>query len=511
MGISAWATKGAGKSRALGRLIAWQDFYRGIPLVMFDPIGAAIDHVLDKLLQLPPAERLAAEERVRYVRVAGQDGLVVPFPILYSAAENERFSDIAQRYPAVLERLDPALRSTSVQGMNALAPLAQAAGIVLAALGLGISEAWSLIHDPAWEPRLVQLAAAVPETAPAVATLRALYRMPRSEQTSRLIALESKLSLFQLHPNFRAIFGATTPGINWQEVVDQGQAVLLDFHGITDTQTRRFCLLWIYNTLRTFILQRGYDTEHPPLSLVIDELPDLVGSEQTSTDVLTADLGELINRIARSHRVWLTIAGQDLSQLPSQLREVALSTGVVLLGRIADHRIAKDLAERYFPFDPHWSYKTEPVYGVIADAVPGGFRQPTEPARHGIVDFRTHEIKREDQIALRSREFLTLARYEFLLGLTHQEGELPTELIPITIEELDQDQYPDVSTLRKYRAQLMRRHGVSEQALLAQIDARAPVSRAAPQAPPAQETAPASPQAARASPPAATIGRRPRW
>src|SRR5512135_3806386 len=94
MGISAWATKGAGKSRALGRLIAWQDFYRGVPLVMFDPIGAAIDHVLDKLLQLPPAERLAAEERVRYVRVAGQDGLVVPFPILSSAAEKERFSDI---------------------------------------------------------------------------------------------------------------------------------------------------------------------------------------------------------------------------------------------------------------------------------------------------------------------------------------------------------------------------------------------------------------------------------
>src|SRR3989442_157258 len=57
MGLSVWATKGAGKSRALGRLIAFQDFLRGFPVVVIDPVGGTIDNFLDKIARLPLERR----------------------------------------------------------------------------------------------------------------------------------------------------------------------------------------------------------------------------------------------------------------------------------------------------------------------------------------------------------------------------------------------------------------------------------------------------------------------
>src|SRR5512147_1428403 len=92
MGISMWASKGAGKSRTLGRLIAWQDFYTGVPLVVLDPVGETIDNFLDKLVHLPPEERIDAWHRVRYVNLAGMDGLVVPWPLYAEAVPGERLS-----------------------------------------------------------------------------------------------------------------------------------------------------------------------------------------------------------------------------------------------------------------------------------------------------------------------------------------------------------------------------------------------------------------------------------
>ena len=43
MGIHIMAGKGSGKSRLMGRLIAWLDFVRGVPQVIVDPHGPTID------------------------------------------------------------------------------------------------------------------------------------------------------------------------------------------------------------------------------------------------------------------------------------------------------------------------------------------------------------------------------------------------------------------------------------------------------------------------------------
>ncbi len=91
-------------------------------------------------------------------------------------------------------------------------------------------------------------------------------------------------------------------------MVRNRQAVLLDFRDVENAWLKRFGLFWVYSSLVTFIRRRGHG-RHLPISLVIDELSYLVGSAGMNTDVLTADIDELINRIARSHSVWVTLSG----------------------------------------------------------------------------------------------------------------------------------------------------------------------------------------------------------
>src|SRR4051794_33385066 len=66
MGLAVIATKGAGKSRYLGRLLAYDDFQRRIPLVIIDPLGGTIDNFLDKVARLPEGQRRQAWQRIRY-------------------------------------------------------------------------------------------------------------------------------------------------------------------------------------------------------------------------------------------------------------------------------------------------------------------------------------------------------------------------------------------------------------------------------------------------------------
>ena len=83
MGIHVQAGKGSGKSRMLGRMIAWLDFIRGVPMVIFDPHGPTIDNFLDKLTRMPRELQERLWQRVLYVDMSGQSGQVIPFPLYY--------------------------------------------------------------------------------------------------------------------------------------------------------------------------------------------------------------------------------------------------------------------------------------------------------------------------------------------------------------------------------------------------------------------------------------------
>ncbi|MGY1710353.1 hypothetical protein ACI8AC_12675 [Geodermatophilus sp. SYSU D00758] len=470
MGVFFCATRGTGKSRTLGRIMAWQDFNREepIPLVVLDPVGGTIDNLLDKIGREPLTKRRQLWKRVRYVNMNGQDGRVIPWPIYYEARPGERFSARSERFVEIVRRADPALQTASIQGLNALAPLALAGGIVLSALGLGITELWSLIHTPQrWDGRLAAVETLHPETAAAIAELRALGQLNARDWASKAGSLRSKLSLFQFHPNFRAIFGAATPGINWQEVVAKRQAVLLDFRDIENAEVKKFCLLWVYQSFLTFIKQRGHNHMGSPVSFIIDELSYMVGNASLPGDPLAGDIDELVHRISRSHGIWVTLATQELFQLPEQIRRTVLSMGTVILGQTSDDQAAEELARRFYRYDPYLVKKSRTIYGPLPS--PGKeFREPLSLP----VGSQTTEFTKGEQNYLNSRIFLDLQRYHFLVGQSEREGELPTTLRHVTVEDIDAGEYPERSVTDSFRSQLMRRDGIPEQAILQEIDTR---------------------------------------
>src|SRR5512134_1472444 len=235
MGLFVLATRGAGKSRLLGRLVAYQDLLRGVPLVVVDPIGGLIDNLLDKLTYLPAEIQERLWPRIRYVNMNGADGRVLPWPIYPHHGPGDGY-EASQRFVDVLRRADPALATASIQGLNRLAPIATALGVLLCALGLGLTEADSLLTEPhRWQERLSHLAETRPECAQAVLELRKLYQLAETsprEFATRIEPLQNKLALFRLSPTMRATFGALDGGIDWSEVVDRRQAVLLDLRDV---------------------------------------------------------------------------------------------------------------------------------------------------------------------------------------------------------------------------------------------------------------------------------------
>src|SRR5512144_2819675 len=156
MGLFVLAPRGAGKSRLLGRLVAYQDLLRGVPLVVVDPIGGLIDNLLAKLTYLPAEIQERLWPRLRYVNMNGQDGRVLPWPI-YPQRPGPGPGDgyeASQRFVDVLRRADPELATASIQGLNRLAPIATALGLLLPALGLGLTEADGLLTEPhRWQAR----------------------------------------------------------------------------------------------------------------------------------------------------------------------------------------------------------------------------------------------------------------------------------------------------------------------------------------------------------------------
>src|SRR6266496_3288437 len=106
MGIHIQAGKGSGKSRLMGRVIAFLDFMRGTPTVILDPNGPTIDNFLDKLTRLPKEYQEQLWPRVIYVDMSGQSGYVTPFPLYYRLG-GETLYTISQRMLDMIQKMDP--------------------------------------------------------------------------------------------------------------------------------------------------------------------------------------------------------------------------------------------------------------------------------------------------------------------------------------------------------------------------------------------------------------------
>ena len=458
MGIHLSAGKGSGKSTIMGRIIAWQDFIRGTPQVIFDPHGPTIDNFLNKIMHLPPALQAKAWAKVIYVDMSGKTGYVVPFPLYYRLGDEGPY-EISQRFLDVVRKIDPFLQTASVEGWNALWRTGTYTGMMLSALGLQITEAEQLLENPvAWENKFNWASAHQPDAGPAANFLRDLGRMDGKLRSRRVESFLNKIAIFSLDPSMRAMFGSALPGINWQEAITKGQTILFDFRHEHDVERRRFKMVWAFNYFLDFIKHREAG-RHKPIGLIIDELTSLFSLQALAGDLFGSELDELINVIARNYSIWLTIAHQEMFQLTEQVMKSLMTMGTQILGVTSDPEAAKRMAEIYFTYDPFWVKKYIPTYASI-NGMPV------------IIDYTSEEFKLDEQIAIHSRKFMQQGRFQFLVKTALGEGSMLVNLRPVSIERFDQGIYPNDAALLETRQWLTSRNGISVDLILEDIAKR---------------------------------------
>lgn len=470
MGQRITGTRGSGKSRLLGRLIAWADVQANIPTVIIDPVGALSDNLLDVIARLPKdeQEQRKLHKRIVYVDMAGTGltGHVCPFPLLYRLGD-ESLYDQAMRFVSVTIRTDPDLRRASIQGANALEKIGVHVGMILAALNYQLTEAEDLLNNPgAWESRIRQALADDPEELTGAASyfLDIYPKLPERERQFQTSAYRQKLGLFA-DPLLRAIYGAERPGIAWSQVTKQRQCVLLDFRNVPEHR-KRFCVVWAHHTLLEFIRRRG-PGRHKPLSLIVDEATYLLSDATAREDPLAEDLEELVSRLARNSQVWVTYAHQELNQLNERAARLFMDLGTQFFGRTADLEAAMTIAKRFYRWTGKEIKKVDTVW-----------HPPTMFASEW-TEYRTTEFTRDEQAYRDALAQLDLPTFHFLLGVAPREGELPTSLKRISIADHDKGRYVQEELVGEARALLMTRHPKVAD-VLASIASRSGISQERP-------------------------------
>ena len=445
MGVYLLAGKGSGKSRLMGRIIAFQDLVKGIPQVILEPNGPTIDNLLDKVLRLSPDLQARLWPRIRYVEMSGQRGQVTGWPLYYGLGE-EGLYEVAQRYLEVVRRLDPHLATASIEGWNAVQRTGTYTGMVLAALGGQITEAEDLLRHPnAWQNGLQRVRQQYPELVPAVDFfIRELPNLKDDLRTRRTASFLNKIGIFRLDPSMQAMFGADQADIDWAEVAAKGQTVLLDFRHELDGERRRFKMLWAFQSFLSFVKWRGAG-RHTPVGLIVDELTALYNFDaQGNNTIFAADLDELINVLARNYRVWLTLAHQERFQIDEKSFKTLLGMGTKIVGVTADWEAARELARALVPFDPTRVKQYRPVYAGLPPQV---------------IDLEPVTWSLQEQEYLATFLFRDLRPFHFLVKAAPGEGDITGKLQALSIERVDAGLWPDEARVAQIRRDLAHQEG----------------------------------------------------
>jgi hypothetical protein len=480
MGLYLLAGRGTGKSRMLGRKIAFGDFLAGTPQVIFDPVGTTIDNFLDKVLGfLAEHPQLAPDgvlERIVYCDLSGKDGVITPWPLYYKLDTERSLLEIAERYLQTIIKSNPDLFHAQVLGWPPLHRIGDYSGIVLAALGYQITEAEELLDNPeAWEAAglFAKAEQVSPEAKRAVAYFRNKYIPMREADRARLTTpFLDKIFTFSLDDTFRAMFGATEPGIKWDEVVQKKQTVLPDFRHEQDEEMLRFKMLWAFDYLYSWIKTRGRQDDNP-FGVIIDEFAHMTQKVVDAANPLAKDLDTFINVYMRQHTIWFTAAHQELYQIDEQLRNTLLSLGTYILGGTSSMESARTLADALFSRDPWWVKYWRPVYEprpYWARSRPDDYEPPKEP------EF----MPLEEQTELFAQRIKNLGRFQFLLRPAVAEGHIGSAVLRLSIQDEDRDkatgeyQFPDSALIQRLRRALAKQSGIPIARLLKEQESRVP-------------------------------------
>lgn len=454
MGIYLAASKGAGKSRQLGRWLAKQDCLRGIPQVILDPVGGTIDNLLDCLMRLPPEQQQIIWPRILYMDMGATD-YVVSMPLYYQLSEQDSLYQISQRYLDVVRLLDPYLQTAAVEGWNALWQCGTYTGMAMAALGGQIIDVPALLDNPEeWKPALQAALARYPELELAVNWLTKEFPAMKPDLRSRRTAsFLQKIALFRLENPTQAMFGANTPGIQWQQVLEQGQTVLLDFRHVLDMEQRRFRMMWALSYFLEFIKHRG-GGRHSPVGLIIDEVSVLANYDmQSGQDLFASLIDELLNVWGRQGQVWTTVSHQEVWQVSERMLKTLMGCGTRILGRTSDFESAMILARELITADPHRVKRYDPVYGKDGE----------------VIDQRPVVYSLDEQHYVASLLYKNLGKFRFVTQSVDDEGGSNTQLRPLSIANLDAGAWPNDERLQQVRRLLRQKSGRKVETVLEDI------------------------------------------
>lgn len=474
MGLRCVAGKGSGKSRLIGRTLVFQDFARRKPTIVIDPTQTLINNVLDKILRLPPEVQRKAYQRIRYINLAGEvdtTGMmrVVPFPILYKARSPY---DAAQRFPDVMERIDPALRSAPMLGIEALRNIATDVGSVLYAMGWQYSEAEALIkHAPDYRGRIMQALEKEPSIRPSAEYLLEDFPALRPQEqqmlTSSFFARTNRFSRDQIS---RAVYCADAPAFSWDDLIEKKLLVLIDVSKVPSAQ-RKFAMQWIYQTFIDWVRIESGLERTVPISLVIDELTEMLGNPSDNTDPMAEALRQLLDVIARNHKLWVTVLHQEENQVSQQVQMRLNGIGNQIIGVTSDPDAALKVARRFMPYDPHKQKRVDSVWG--SEQVRDVYGDVTG-TDHFVLDQRPVEYTIQEQQEINSREFLGIQPFTFMVGISRREGSLPSKLTELSTGIIDAGEFPQMDKLPRVRRSLMERDGIPVQDVLTEIASRVP-------------------------------------
>ena len=341
---------GSGKSVLLA-IMAFLDFLRGIPTVLWDINGGLIDAFWAMVLDRGGHDVEMMQHRIRYVDV-GNTSYAYGCPFYYKLPGDDAFA-VSQRPLEIFLKVDPALKQASILGESSMREIGTATGMIMAVMDDGKSGPWqiteavdALLHykDRRWADVFKAVEPSVPE---AVRFFRESYgQWKTEEQHQRRWSFESRCWPYVSSQTLRAIVGQTRPGIDFDGVMRQGLCVMFDFRHIRDRAVRDgLSLLWTQR-LFDFIERRGVSVVQP-LSLIFDEVPALL-----ENPALEPELRRMIDRY-RAMKVWPVIAHQSLSQLSPSLRESSWSFGNQIIGKQLEFEACLEIVRNLIAVDPY--------------------------------------------------------------------------------------------------------------------------------------------------------------
>jgi len=519
---------GAGKSRLLGRGICYTDLMQGVGTVVIDSVGATIDNCLDKVLYLSQDKQRAVVDRIRYCNMSGEqldngDLLITPWPMLAKRHQEESSYRVSQRIVDLIARTDRRLADASIQGLKRLTHLFTPVAIILQELQLPISYAEDLLTHPAqWLDVVSRLAQGntTNSLTQAITALRDFSALPEKVREERSEPLRTRLGMLKFDDVARAMFATTRPPlIDWEHVAAEGLSVYIDLRAPEADATKELKLFWVWralhhnwgsntrsgsrimnkppllvvacnfgakpvwSSLRDFIRSResaGHDL--PPFSLVIDELAFFVLGKNLNAETISRDFRELIQVRKRNANIWLTLATQNQEDLPETLRTACLQIASQLYGSVHDADSAYALAKRWYTANPkkikeqRMGYKEVPP---TAAAIPqlrfqhvmDNYTEYAVPSEVKHTTFYTLDEQHYEQ----SRKFINQTKGHALFAQSRSEGHIPTELLPISINNFDRGpdgklRYVNRQNVEEFRRRLMQRDGIPVSVSLAELE-----------------------------------------